>query len=107
MKIEQIVLSEKRKVTLTAYLQETGGEFRGLTQRPCILILPGGAYEFCSDREADPVAMPYLKAGYQVCILRYSVKQYASWPQPLLDYEEAITYIRNCAKEWQISAPMP
>ena len=81
MKIEQIVLSEKRKVTLTAYLQETGGEFRGLTQRPCILILPGGAYEFCSDREADPVAMPYLKAGYQVCILRYSVKQYASWPQ--------------------------
>ena len=40
MKIEQIVLSEKRKVTLTAYLQETGGEFRGLTQRPCILILP-------------------------------------------------------------------
>ena len=102
MKIEQIVLSEKRKVTLTAYLQETGGEFRGLTQRPCILILPGGAYEFCSDREADPVAMPYLKAGYQVCILRYSVKQYASWPQPLLDYEEAITYIRNCAKEWHI-----
>ena len=42
MKIEQIVLSEKRKVTLTAYLQETGGEFRGLTQRPCILIFCPG-----------------------------------------------------------------
>ena len=30
------------------------------------LILPGGGYEECSPREADPVAVQFLQAGYQV-----------------------------------------
>ena len=71
MRVEQIVLNKERNVTLTAYLQEVGGEFRNVTKRPAMLVLPGGGYQFCSDREADPVAMPYLKAGYQVFILRF------------------------------------
>ena len=71
MRVEQIVLNEKRNVTLTVYLQEVGGEFRNVVKRPAMLVLPGGGYQMCSDREADPVAMPYLKAGYQVFILRY------------------------------------
>ena len=33
--------------------------------RPAILILPGGGYAWCSRREADPVAMQFLQAGYK------------------------------------------
>lgn len=64
MKAETIVLNEERNVTLTVYTQEVGGEF-GFGRRPAMLVIPGGGYAMCSDREADPVAMAYLRAGYQ------------------------------------------
>lgn len=102
MRTETVVLNEKRNVTLTAYLQEVGGEFGYISRRPAILILPGGGYQMCSDREADPVAFPYLKAGYQVFILRYSVKRDAVWPNPLQDYEQAMALIRGNAKKWTL-----
>ena len=69
MKTETIVLNEERNVTLTAYIQETEGEF-GFSKRPAIMVLPGGGYAMCSDREADAVAVAYLKAGYQAFILK-------------------------------------
>lgn len=102
MKTEFITLNEEQKVTLTAYLQEAGGEFGYISKRPAILILPGGGYQYCSDREADPVAMPYLKAGYQVFILRYSVKEHSQWPKPLEDYEQAMALIRKNAEVWKL-----
>ena len=87
---ELITLSEERNVTLTAILQDVGGEFRGITARPAVLVIPGGGYRFCSDREADPVALAYMKAGYQAFILRYSVGEDSEWPQPLKDYDRAM-----------------
>lgn len=103
MKTEIIVLDEARNVTLTAYLQQVGGEFKGITARPAVLILPGGGYQYCSDREADPVAFPYLKAGYHAFILRYSLKEQAVWPNPLSDYEQAMALIREHAEDWHIA----
>lgn len=102
MRVETMTLNEERNVTLTAYLQSVQGEFDYIVKRPAILILPGGGYQYCSDREADPVAMAYLKAGYQVFILRYSVKQYATWPNPINDYEQAMECIRSKADEWNL-----
>ena len=102
MLIETIILNEMRNVTLTAYIQPVKGEFSNIPYRPAILILPGGGYSFCSDREADPVAMPYLKAGYQVFILRYSVGANAVWPNPLDDYDQAMEIINTRASEWHV-----
>ena len=102
MKSEIIILNDARDVTLTVYVQPVEGEFRNIPNRPAILILPGGGYYFCSDREADPVAMPYLKAGYQVFILRYSVNENATWPNPLDDYEQAMETIKARAGEWHV-----
>jgi acetyl esterase/lipase len=102
MRMETFVLNEERQVTLTAYLQEVGGEYRTVTRRPGILILPGGGYSFCSDREADPVAFPFLKAGYDAFILHYSVKEAAKWPQPLKDYDQAMEFMLAHAKEWHL-----
>ena len=102
MRSETIVLNKERNVTLTAYLQDVEGEFRNIPRRPAMLVLPGGGYSMCSDREADPVAWPYLKAGFQVFILRYSVMQDAVWPNPLKDYEQAMALIRSRQEEWKL-----
>ena len=102
MRYETITLNQERNVTLTAMVQGVGGEFRGIEARPAVLVIPGGGYMFCSDREADPVAMPYLKAGYHAFILRYSVGADAAWPNPLNDYEQAMSLIRERADEWHV-----
>jgi len=97
-----IILNENRNVTLTTMLQDVGGEFGEIRNRPAILILPGGGYSMCSDREAEVIAYPFLYAGYQAFVLRYSVKENRAWPNPLEDYEQAITLIRGKANEWHI-----
>ena len=102
MRTEKLVLSESRNVNLTAYLQDVGGEFGYVTRRPAMLIVPGGGYEWCSDREADPVAFPYLQAGFQVFILRYSIEADAVWPRPLEDFEWAMETIRANADNWNL-----
>lgn len=104
MRVEKLILNEERNVSLTAFIQEVGGEFRNVAKRPAILVLPGGGYQYCSDREADPVALAYLKAGYQAFVLRYSLKEDAVWPNPLEDYEQAMELIRDKAEEWTLYA---
>ena len=103
MKTECIVLNQQRNVTLTAYIQPVGGEFGQLERRPAVLVIPGGGYHFCSDREADPVTFPYLNAGYHAFILRYSLGEQAEWPIPLDDYEQAMELIRDRAEEWCVA----
>lgn len=101
MKSQEIILNENRNVTLTAYIQEADGEF-GFSKRPAMLVIPGGGYAMCSDREADPVAMAYLKAGYQAFVLRYTCTPKGKWPLPLEDYEQAMALIEERADEWNL-----
>lgn len=103
MRQETIILNENRNVTLTAYLQEVAGEFQ-FAKRPAILVLPGGGYAMCSDREADPVALAYMRAGYQAFILRYSTGKNKTWPNPLEDYEQAMALIEERAEEWHLDS---
>lgn len=97
-----ITFNEERNVTLTAYLSEGGWEYTNIPKRPAVLILPGGGYEYCSDREADPVAYAYLQEGYQAFVLRYSTGNEMKWPAPLADYEQAMETIQKHAEEWDI-----
>ncbi len=101
MKVQEIIINKERNVTLTAYIQEADGEF-GFSQRPAMLVIPGGGYAMCSDREADPVATAYLKAGYQAFILRYTCTPKGKWPLPLEDYEQAMALIEGQANEWHL-----
>lgn len=81
---------------VTALLHEPSAEFGdGLEQSfPAVIVLPGGAYAFCSDREAEPIAMKYFAAGYSTFILRYSVKP-DLFPQPLYEVLALIAHIRK------------
>ncbi len=102
MKHEMLVLNEQRNVTLECYIQKVGGSFSYVPKRPAILILPGGGYQYCSDREADPVASAYMHFGFQAFVLRYSVAEHKTWPNPLNDYDQAMALIRSRADEWGI-----
>lgn len=102
MRIEELVLNEERNVRLSAWIQEVGGEISPIEKRPAILVLPGGGYSMCSDREAEPVAAAYAKAGYQAFILRYSVGVHRMWPNPLNDYEQTMELIKSNSEKWHV-----
>lgn len=100
MKIERLVLNEERNVTLTAYIPDISEEMPNMKIKPAVLVFPGGAYKFCSDREAEPVAFEFMAKGYNVYILRYSLNEYSVFPTPLNDAVQALTLIREKSAEW-------
>lgn len=83
--------------SLTGYLRGASPEMPAVQVRPAMLILPGGGYEYCSGREADPVAMQFLAAGYQVFILIYTTNRKPLRWQPLTEAAGAIAHIRQNA----------
>ncbi len=101
MKTEIINLTNEN-VTLTTYILDDSPEMPNMSKRPAMLVIPGGAYRFCSDREAEPIAMAFLAKGYNAFILRYSLNENAGFPKPLNDAEEAMDLIISRAEEWHI-----
>ncbi len=89
-------------VTLTTYLLDASPEMADWQIRPAVLVLPGGGYRGCSDREAEPIAMAFLAAGYHAFVLRYSLNENAKFPQPLEDAVEALEIIRSRSIEWKV-----
>ena len=69
-----------------------------------MLILPGGGYRYCSSREADPVAVQFLQAGYHVFTLIYSTDHAPLLWQPLTEAASAILYLRRNAADLRIAA---
>jgi acetyl esterase/lipase len=100
MLIKKVQVTEDKDVTLTIYIQHPSKEMESVKKKPGILILPGGGYEFCSDREGEPIALSYLKAGYNAFVLEYSLKEKSKFPRPLLDAEAALKMIRDNSEEW-------
>ena len=68
--------------------------------RPAVLICPGGGYEFCSEREAEPLAIRFMTAGYAAFVLDYEV--YTPYPAPLMQACMAIKYIRENAARFGV-----
>ena len=102
MFIEKLNLTDNPEVTLTAYVCEPSPEMPNMNVRPAMLVLPGGAYRFCSDREAEPVALEYIAKGFNAFVLRYSLNENAAFPQPLNDAVAALKLIRANAEKWYI-----
>ena len=102
MFVETIALPGAGDVTLTIYLPQNSPEMPNMTRRPSVLVIPGGGYHMCSDREAEPIALPFLQCGFAAYVLRYSVQDAARWPNPLRDAETALACIREHAEKWDI-----
>ena len=91
---------------LVGYLRDETTEMPAFNTRPAMLILPGGGYAYCSAREADPVAMQFLQAGYNVFTLYYTCRISEEQPalhwQPLIDAAGAVLHIRRNAQALRI-----
>lgn len=83
------------------YCLDNSEEIDPNRKRPSILVIPGGGYEMTSDREAEPIAMRFLAAGYNAFVLRYSVKP-SVFPVALLEAAEAMRQIREHTDEWHV-----
>ncbi len=79
---------------LTLYLRDNL-DMERYAVRPMVLVIPGGAYAFCSDREADPVALSFLAQGCHAAVLRYSCAPDAVFPTALQELAESVALIRE------------
>ncbi len=89
------------KVSLTCYLHLESPEMPN-QKRNAMLVLPGGGYVFCSDRESEVVGLQYFAAGFNVFVLRYSIQDEAIFPAPLVDASLSMKYIRDNAERFCI-----
>lgn len=106
--IEVFKLTEnaKKEITLTAYIAGTAEDMKFNYKRKAILICPGGAYAYCSNREGEPIATSFLAAGYNAFVLDYSVKNREQpgkkFPGQLIEAALAIKFIKDNAEKFNI-----
>lgn len=86
--------------TLTTYILEASPALK-ISERPMIIICPGGGYEHVSDREGEILAMQFLAAGFHAAVLRYSVAP-AVYPTQLKELAKAVNLVRSMCEEWHI-----
>ena len=55
-----------------------------------------------SDREGEPVAVAFMREGFDTFVLYYSLGDDSAYPGPLDDAAKAIWYVRSHAEEWGI-----
>lgn len=85
---------------LSCYIRENIGAQKE-KKRTAVIICPGGGYQWCSDREAEPVAMEFLNMGCQAFVLNYSVAP-NRMPVSLMELARAVELVRSRGAEWHI-----
>ena len=68
--------------------------------RPAMIVIPGGGYGYWSQREAEPIVLRFLSAGYACFLLDYDLN--TPHPEPLLQACMAIRHIRENAEKYGI-----
>ena len=71
-------------------------------RRAMIIICPGGAYRFCSEREAEPIAIRFNSLGYNSLVLYYTVnaeEQGSIYPKPQQELAETVKWVRSNAAD--------
>ena len=104
LKDEFPFLSSAQEATLTCYINENSFRWARNRKNPAMMICPGGGYcTVCYDREGEPIAFHYLRAGYSAFVLSYSVTP-EHYPEQLAEAAAAMLFIRSHADEWNIDA---
>lgn len=102
MQVMRIPLYKDRNdVYVDAYIAGQLACREGMKRR-AMLVIPGGGYEFCSDREAEPIAKAFMAQGMNAFVLTYSIGKRAHFPQPMLDASMAMHILRSRAEEFHI-----
>ena len=68
-------------------------------RRPAMIVCPGGAYNSCVEREAEPIALKFLDMGFNVFILNYSCQPHR-YPSQLIEVAALFDLINKKANEF-------
>ena len=68
-------------------------------KRPCMIVCPGGGYAWCSQREAEPIAMHFLPDGFNVFVIYYSVAPHR-FPTQMREVAATVELIYKNADNW-------
>jgi acetyl esterase/lipase len=75
----------------------------GKTDRPAILVFPGGSYQVLAiDHEGIQVCKWLTSIGVTAILIRYRVPDQAPHTGPLQDAQRAMGIVRSRAREWNI-----
>lgn len=85
---------------LTTYIPDDV-EWLNKKIRPAMLVIPGGAYISCAEREKEPVALKFMANGFAAFTLEYSTL--TTYPVPLFEAMMAIKYLRDNQTELGIN----
>lgn len=96
MKIEKVMLDD------SAYMNAYIADETELFTRKAILIIPGGAYSFCSSIEGEPIALAFMSYGFNAFVLNYSVNREKALPAQLIQASKAVKHIKDNAEEFGI-----
>lgn len=109
--------SHGAQIRVDCYVPHVSREIDPKVKRPAIVVCPGGGYRFCSEREAEPIALRFIAEGFNVFVVWYRVHEsdapgkdhdarnwYSESPDhvfPMMQYDAgaAIAYVRSHAKE--------
>ena len=108
------------QVPMDVYVPYASREIHADVRRPAIVICPGGGYSFCSEREAEPVALRFLMEGFNTFVVWYRVHRFeeeelaqheaAKWystsdrhcfPMPQQDLAACVAHVRAHAQEYR------
>ena len=82
---------------LKTYIQNPSPEMPHTSVRPAILIIPGGGYQFVSDREGEVVALAYLKRRLSMFYFTLYLKSKCSFPTTTKRCRKCtITHQKSC-----------
>lgn len=87
--------------TMSVYLPDNTEEIDINRKHPTVVICPGGGYGYTSPREAEPIALKFLSAGFNAVVLQYSVAP-ATFPAALLELSYAVAKVRENAEDWNV-----
>lgn len=107
------------QIAVDVYAAQASREIDPQIRRPAIVVCPGGGYAFCSEREAEPVALRFVTEGFNVFVVWYrtavidgdqpleheaaswySASRAHKWPMPQHDAAAAVAYVRRHAQQW-------
>lgn len=103
MKMIQMPCPGHPEATLEGYILDCEISLGQNTNRPAIVVCPGGGYLYCSPREAEPVALRYAARGFHAFVLDYSVCRDAAGFSPLEEVSWVIGLIRENAEAWHVN----
>ena len=92
-KIKLNVEGSQDYAVMYTYFQNLSKEIP-IEKRPTVIVCPGGGYGMTSDREAEPIVLGMLQAGFNALLVRYSVAP-ARFPTALLELATAVKYVRE------------